>query len=343
MLQIANDTPFQVKMAVFADPEGIECVYAAVKATFTLPPKDVALADKQAPVVLVDEYRGDPASSSLKYAGDMTLQKPATDVVLLGHAYAPEGQAPTSLVTLQVGELKKSVQVFGDRVWKPGFFGHKMTKPEPFEKMPLVYERAFGGSDPEPRDPNKVDNEPRNPIGRGLVPKNSRLPAKGIALPNLEDPAHLIRRAGDRPAPACFAFTCGHWEPRRQLAGTYDEAWTKTRAPYLPLDFDPRFFQSAAPELIAPEFLTGGEPVEIVGAAPAGPLRFALPVCTVEMIFHLDGKESRAEPRLDTVVFEPDEGRFTMLWRARQAVDKKLMRLSQLVIACREYPKRKAA
>jgi hypothetical protein len=341
MLQLKNHTPFQCSLAVFPSADGVECAYGVVKATFAL--KDGTVAPEKAPIVPVDEHWGEPGASSLKYAAEMTLTKPGTDVLLLGHAYAPGGRTREMEVTLKVGALAKTVRVFGNRTWKSGLLGYKISEPEPFEKVPLKYELAFGGTDPNPRDPKAVDYEPRNPVGRGLVPKNSQLSAEGIALPNLEDPRQLIAGLKDRPAPACFAPTCGHWEPRKSYAGTYDQAWTKKRAPYLPVDFDPRFFQCALPDLIAKEYLRGGEPVEITGASPAGPLVFTLPVCALELVFHLDGKAHRHVPKLDTVVFEPDAQRFWMVWRACQLVDKKLLRLSELEVICPQYPKRKAA
>jgi hypothetical protein len=340
MLQVNNQTPFQRALVVFPNPDGVECAYAVVKATFVIGRGGVDLAAEQLPVVPVDEYWGEPGASSLKWASEATLMKPSTDVLLLGHAYAPDERAKQADVTLKVGPVQKTVRVFGERRWQRGILGAKVSDPEPFEKLPLRYELAFGGTDPRPRDPAKPDFEPRNPVGKGLVPKNSDVPADGLALPNLEDPRQPIRSASDRPPPACFAPVCGHWEPRKSFAGTYDEAWVKKRAPYLPQDFNPRFFQSAPPDLVAPQPLQGGEPVEITGAAPGGPLRFPLPRCSLRVTFRMDGRDQDQPPVLDTVVFEPDAGRLWMVWRACQVVDKHLLRLREVEVRCPEYPRR---
>jgi hypothetical protein len=343
MLQIQNHTPFQSTLAVFPDPAGVECVYGVVKATFRLPPDKVTIAEEQLPLVVVDEFWEDPAKSSIKTPGEMTLTKPATDVLMRGHAISTAGKTVSLDVSLKVGEVQKTVRVFGNRVWKPGLLGFKMSDPEPFEKIPLKYELAFGGVDPQPKDDKKIDYEPRNPVGKGLVPKNSKLATDGIALPNLEDPRELIGSARDRPAPAGFGPLSGHWDPRKSYAGTYDDGWIKKRAPYLPADFNPRFFQCAPPDLIAKGYLKGGEPVELLGVSPKGPLQFKLPVCTLEIIFDLDGKQHRHAPNLDTVFFDPDAGRFWMVWRACQVVDKKLLRMKVMEIYCKEYAKRKVA
>ena len=301
------------------------------------------LSQEQDEIVLVDEPWGDPLASSLKTASEMTLVKPATDVLLRGHAYAPGGKATHVDVSLRVGPIQKTVRVLGDRVWKPGVLGYKASEPKPFDRMPLMYELAYGGTDPQPLDSAKVDHEPRNPIGRGLVPRNSRLAGDGIPLPNLEDPKRLIRTPKDRPAPVGFGPIAGHWEPRKSYAGTYDEAWTTSRAPYLPFDFNPRFFQAAPPDQIAEGYLKGGEPVEILNATPGGKLSFHLPTCSLDLVFRFDGQGLQHAPNLDTVGIDPDSGRLWMIWRTCLVVDKKLLRMSAVQVSCSEYPKRKGA
>jgi hypothetical protein len=343
MLQLNNPTHLKCSLGIFPNPEGIECIYAVAKATFAVVHGRVVPAEEQVQITIVDESWGDPLNSSLKSASEMTLVKPSTDIILIGHAYAPKGRARETAVRLRVGELDKTIWVFGDRVWLPGVLGHTVSDPRPFDRIPLRYEFAFGGTDPDPYDTEQPDYEPRNPIGRGLVPRRSRLPTDGIPLPNLEDPDHLIQTPGDRPVPACFAPVCAHWEPRRSFAGTYDDTWQKKRAPYLSADFDPRFFQSAHPDLITREYLKGGEQVEIVGASPIGTLKFLLPTCRPRMIFHWDGREIEQGPNLDTVIFEPDDARFSIVWRACLVTDKKTLRLSELEIICPEFGQSEAA
>lgn len=337
MLQLNNRTPFKASLGLFPNEEGVDCAYGVVKATFQLSAEGVALAKEQNALVATDEFWGDPKSSSLKCAAEVGLAKPATDILLRGHAYAPNGRATSADVRLQVGGLEKNIRVFGNRIWESGLFGLRISSPEPFQKIPLKYELAFGGTDAQPQDENKTEYEPRNPIGRGLIPRKSRAPAKNTPLPNLENPYELIKSAKDRPAPACFGPVCAHWEPRKSYAGTYDQAWMKKRAPYLPADFNPRYFQVAPSDLITKNHLQGGETVEIAGATPEGRLRFQLPRCTMEVTFHFDGHAFACAPRLDTICFEPDEKRFTMVWRARQIVDKKVHRLRELEVRCREF------
>src|SRR5262249_28789207 len=146
-------------------------------------------------------------------------------------------------VALKVGWLEKIVRVFGDRVWTRTLGLYSISTPRPFDRMPLVWERAFGGVDRSAENPADHVAEPRNPVGRGLFRHVGGEPPPsmdGAPLPNLEDPTSLVERPFDRPPPACFSWIAPSWAPRRKLAGTFDEAWKERRSPRLPADFDRR-------------------------------------------------------------------------------------------------------
>ena len=68
--------------------------------------------------------------------------------------------------------------------------------------MPLVYERAFGGSDHTHEKLKKQGTEMRNPVGTGFR-KNSDAVA-GVPLSNVEYPGHLVGSWSDAPPPAGF-------------------------------------------------------------------------------------------------------------------------------------------
>src|SRR5690606_34208976 len=106
-------------------------VYVTVKATVTLRPR-LALAAEQVPPNMADEYHGDPAVSSLRAPTEFHLEKPGTDVLLIGSARAPNGRAvQRMLVGIAVAERQKRIQVTGDRVWRNG----RPSDPAPFESM----------------------------------------------------------------------------------------------------------------------------------------------------------------------------------------------------------------
>lgn len=332
MLQLKNNTPFEAAIAVFPDENAIDTLYATVKATFTMENK-LEVAAKQLPVAMADEYWGEPGQSSLKLASELHLTKPSTDIVMIGEACAPDKRPVVQLdVMLVVADKKKMIRVFGDRCWDDAIVGLKMTPPASFESMPLVYERAFGGiHEVDPEKP-EVLFEPRNPVGKGFKGKRGKDELKGMPLPNLEDPLQLITKPGDQPAPACFGFVAPSWEPRKSFAGTYDEAWQKKRAPFLPLDFDSHFFNAAHPDLICKDYLKGGEPVSIFNMSPRGQLKFNLPVCELETEIRIAGNIEQPSLNLETILFEPNEFRFSMIWRSEVKCDKKALKVEQIDI-----------
>jgi hypothetical protein len=321
MLQLANKSPFAVAISILPNRDGIDTLFIVVKATFTLTPH-VALAEQQTRVVLADEHWGEIDKTSVKYASETHLGKPGTDVVLVGQAWARERRPITeSGVMLQVGHQKKTVVTVGDRVWR----GTSPSPAKPFVSIPLRYERAYGGSH---MLGDRLYCEERNPVGVGFVATGSKSRLDGQPVPNLEDLHHRIGTLGDIVPPAGFGFIAPSWQPRRQFVGTYDETWQKTRAPYLPADFDMRYFHAAPQEMVFAHPLTGGEPVMVAGAAPEGPIAFELPRCRLDLRVALARKElTPSPPALETVVIEPDDNRLCLSWRSQLPCDKRTLKV----------------
>ena len=84
----------------------------AVKCTFDIRPDgSTEVAKEQPPVLRVPEYIGEPAKSSLKHEADLVLTKATTDVVVIGHAYAPEGRPLAQMEAgFRVGPVQKIVR-----------------------------------------------------------------------------------------------------------------------------------------------------------------------------------------------------------------------------------------
>jgi hypothetical protein len=213
-----------------------------------------------------------------------------------------------------LAELEKVVRVFGDRQWERS----APSLPAPFVRVPLVYERAFGGVlEVEAAPPI---TEERNPLGVGLAIAHRRA-ERGDLLPNLEDPKQLLAE-GVVPTPAGFGGIPPAWLSRRTLAGTYDAAWQQKRCPYLPSDFQPRYFNCAAEGLIFDRHLQGGEPLSLEGVSARGRLETVLPRCTLETVFVLCGERNVQPNRLQTVLIEPDENRMCLTFHADFPCDK---------------------
>ncbi|HSP78881.1 MAG TPA: DUF2169 domain-containing protein [Myxococcaceae bacterium] len=311
-----NETPLVLEPLYLADEEMQPLLVLVVKATYAIGRDGLTLAEEQEPVNVAGEYWGEPESSSYRYEPECAFFKPATDVVLVGHAHAPAPDTRELLVALQVGPVRKGVKVVGDRTWYRSMGSISATRPQPFERMPLRYERAFGGWDRTGEDPAKHRFEPRNPVGVGFRASHRNF-EEGLRLPNLEDPEQPVQRFGQVVSPAGFGFTSPNWQPRAAYAGTYDEAWDKSRKPMLPKDFDRRFLSAASPGLVAPSYLKGGEPVTVVNASSLGRLSFSLPGVAPKITVVLAGAEDAHPPlNLDTVILDTDEHRLFLLWRA---------------------------
>ena len=314
MWQLENRTPFAAERTWTRGRDGAEIWLVAVKCTYDIRPDGTTeVAADQPPVTLAPAYMNPdaPAQSSLKYDMDLVRTKTTTDILVHGHAYAPFGRPVTELeVGFRVGPVTKRLRVVGDRFWRHG----SISSPQPFTRMAMVYERAYGGVDPSTRDTPTPQWDVRNPIGTGFAASASGI--DGMRLPNIEYPDQPITRWKDRPAPAGFGPICAHWQPRASFAGTYDEKWERERQPLLPADFDDRYYQCAPIDQQAPEFLRGGEPVVLVNLTPEGDLRFNLPRTFLGFdTFFVGGeRQHHPKPALHTVIIDADARRVSLVW-----------------------------
>lgn len=323
-MELVNDIGWPAQMALLPDRDGRETLLVVVKGTFTLERGGCRPADEPVPLTLADEHSGEPGLSTVRCESDFALEKPATDVLLLGHAWAPRGRAKESRVKLQAGPAGCEARVHGDRHWSVVLGLPKVSSPEPFERIPLCWERAFGGTQIQKGGDEVEGAEERNPIGTGFVKGRGASAIDGVALPNIEDPSELLKRPGQRCAPAGFGVVGRHWLPRRPLFGTYDEAWKRDRMPLPPVDLDPRAFCAAPQPLQARPHLRGGETVVAEGVSPDGPLRFELPRVAHRWEVRIANDWTGLTPLLDTLILEPDEGRVALVWRARLDVHNRL-------------------
>lgn len=159
---------------------------------------------------------------------DAGIPKSASEVLLAGHAHPSEPTTHQS-VGVELRGRRKTVHVVGDRVWRNGV----PTEPAPFERMPLSWDRAFGG-----------EGFARNPLGRGFVGRGD---PEGVPLPNLERPGAMIRSPRDTPEPAGFGPFGPDWPQRMEGLGTYDQRWLEEDFPGFARDIDWRV-HNVAPE-----------------------------------------------------------------------------------------------
>jgi uncharacterized protein YjbI with pentapeptide repeats len=307
---IYNVTPFAAVTMAWQLRPPRDSMTVIVKGTFTLVPDGAATAREESEVPMGDVFAGDDPQKSLVYPSDLVIWKPQADVVLLGHAVAPGGSSPAAEVRFQLGEGERRIQrrvvVFGERRWEKSMLVTVPTSPRPFERMPLVAERAFGGPGFD-----------ANPVGVGW---KGAAGSDGVAfLPNIEDPERLVKGPGDRPSPMLVGPVSMFWKERWSKVGTYDAKWVKTRWPYFPEDFDWHFFQHAPPKQRLP-YLVGDEAFEITGMHRehprlSGTLPGIAPRVFMQRTETTGGAFEEVLLRLDTVTFQVDTLTLTLVWR----------------------------
>jgi hypothetical protein len=303
-MAVINDTPFVIHCGEQLTADG-EMWLTLVKGTFALrhgATDLVTLPEHEARSVRAAFITwSDPITTPPKYPCDIGPLKRATDVIVVAKGYAPGHKpAPAFDVGVTVGALHKALRVFGLRVWQQR--GAGLSSPRPLLEQEIRYDFAWGGLDAS--DLGDPVGDMKNPVGNGVV-RDVAMLSDRIA-PCIEDPNDPIRSVLSKPAPAGFGPLGPHWSPRREHAGSYDEAWLRDQAPLPPRDQDPRHFQCASPGLIADPPLTGGEPVKLTNLTPdAGHVMFALPKGGAAITHSIDGKAAgHFEPHIDTLVID---------------------------------------
>jgi len=151
MADLENSTPFGARVMPSCGRDGDDLLLIVIAARFRLPTPGQAtnleISSSQEPPPLSDEFVGEPGLSSIRRPGQSAYTKPATDIHVVGHAYAPNGAPVTRMgVAIRVGPCSVDLLVHGDRVWQRALGGQvKPSAAAPFVRMPLVWERAFGG------------------------------------------------------------------------------------------------------------------------------------------------------------------------------------------------------
>lgn len=235
---------------------------------------------------------------------DMVLKKQHGTFALAGKAYAqPFGSATEKMaIHAQLGQLEKTLYVFGNRHWEQGLTGWKISEPQPFFEMPVDLEHAFS-------------------------PTSTPLQV-GSPLPNIELPSQLIHSPTDCPTAATFrALAVGAPEKQRWL-GRVDEAWQQQHFPWLPIDTDPHWFDGVPADQTQPAYWQGNENWSVTGMnaeqhTVSGTLPALRPRLLVQQL-STDGvnatRISEARLDLDTVWLFPNEQRVLLWYRAAVSV-----------------------
>ncbi len=304
VVPIVTDAPLSVASYAWQINPPDDVLIVVVKASFDLVRDGIAALREEPDLLSGDVFVDDDLERALDSASDFAILKPEVDVLVRGHVYAPvldDGRRAATVMQAAVrmrGEeqtLDHSIAVFGDRTWGTSL----PSEPEPFEMLPLRYDRSFGGPDFGP-----------NQVGLGY---------KGKRLPNFESLANLIKSPSDSPTPVCLGALHPQASSRWGLVGTYNRAWLKSRWPYFAEDFDYRFFQSAHPAQRM-KTVVGDERYELVGLHPShsvfrGKLGGAKARAFVAVSKRAGGGFVEVPLRIDTVTLVPDDNAVHVVWR----------------------------
>jgi hypothetical protein len=329
MWLLDNMTPFAAERTWVRDQGGAEIWIVAVRCSFVIEAdgKQV-LAPDQAEVSRVPKFSGEPGLSSLVDECDLVHTKKKTDVLVYGCAYSPPGKTTTRQdVRLKVAQIDKTLRVHGDRRWEKSLIGVDLSAAEPFTQIPIVYERAYGGTDRKDPDPKKHRWQRYNPIGTGFATRKEHLVNE--AGPNIEYPNRPYKD-WETGHPAGFGPIARHWAPRVGFAGTYNGDWENTRKPLLPSDFDELFYQCAPEDQQVDGFLKGGEVVELRSLTPDGFLSFRLPRISLSFSTNFyDGTNAQHRAVFHTLNLYPDQRRFEMVWHSQLPSHHKVNKLKE--------------
>lgn len=324
MTQLINNTRGVSAWTVRYGVEAEERLVLALRATWDIRSDGRLVAiEKEPDLTLIDAYRDDPTKTSLLREAELAPAKPSTDIVVMGRAIAPERGTKQMQVSLACTGLPTSTLfVHGEREWKKRLIGHALSEPKPFESCELMWELAAGGMD-EASTPPASDQ--RNPVGVGLRGTKTKAPQEELPVPR------ITASAEDLVTPVGWGFVAPGWLPRVTYAGTYDKAWQEDRFPLLPEDFDPRFFQTAAPGLTSAKPLKGGEKLRVTGCHKSGDVSCTLPAIAVSarVAFH-KGDELTCPLTLATVLLEPNDRRLTLLWRGEVNIHRRLEQMLEM-------------
>jgi len=308
MWDVQNRTPYAAARNWVRDKTGRHFWVVSTKATFDIKDGSPRLADVQRSPALAPEYSGEPGASSLRCDSDLLLVKVGTDIIAEANAHAPGGRACESMeVALRCGPVDKRLRVKGKRIYFSQLGDVAASDPSPFETMPITYEWAYGGVDFGDPDPLEHRIYALNPVGKGFAVKRERL--ENQLAPSIES------AAGGEARPAGFGPIDASWSPRRELAGTFDDIWTRQKKPLLPDDYDPLFASCAPEDQRTSVPLRGAEPVELLGMTAPGVWRFTLPKIYLAYVTYFGRRSEEHRGHLATVLLCPERSQVELVWQ----------------------------
>ncbi|MDC3961944.1 DUF2169 domain-containing protein [Polyangium jinanense] len=243
------------------------------KATFAFAPDAPMSRASPQPILREEVHHGDNPARSVRFTSDLVPYLARADVLFTGHGYAPSAR-----LQIHAGErvlLDKTILLKDARA---------------SQRMPIVYERAFGGP-----------GVPDNPLG-------------------IDEGEPTILTPGDPRRPAGFGPIARAWPARKRLLGSTSRSILEGRVAEIHSGFDGAYFQSA-PLDQQTDFLRGDELVVLEGLHPSLP-RLVTRLPGLRGVARIHGLSAFGIPDgqpmdlcIDTLRIDGDEQRCTVVCR----------------------------
>lgn len=271
-------------------------VTCVLKSTFRFVPDKPMDTIESDDIIVSELHHRENPSRSIRATSEVVPYLPRVDVFLTGHAYAPAGHQATRMTVRlsiyhSIALLEKKIDVVGDR---------NGTDLVPFQRIPLVYEKAVGGI-----------GDALNPWGTGKSP--------GSALPNLIHPKDPDVVVGFGP----IARGLRH---RKTLRGSMTTTALDESFIEFPNEFDWNYYQAApADQQLAS--VVGNEWIILEGLHPKLPriasrLPTVRPIATVFGINPAKPEVAKAvQARIDMICIDADELKCSVIGRAVIPID----------------------
>lgn len=358
-----NSTPFQAASFAHGAADGAAQQILLVKGTWRLVSGKLAAADRQLPLlrdaitvrlfalplepVQCAALKGCEHEIWTRFESDYTPPKPCFDLLINGWAQTNDAKAYQRIPCAVEFNAKRLLDLHGHapRHWsRAAVLDPAIEAALPVHRVPMLYPFAFGGCGPrEQRDQNERDPKANTPAAPARWPHNqygmgyhhAAKAARQMPLPWIEFPKKPIRHWNDTPPVLALGHTSVADLPRRALQGTFDDVWRTRRAPALPLDFDPRSRNAAAEPLQLATCPKAGDVLTLLNLGPGAHHTIRFPSLRLEaQAERADGTRLTSHwPVWDTLIAEPEEDHFALVWRA--AIPDPGGRLSRITLLAR--------
>ncbi|BCR03030.1 hypothetical protein DESUT3_00990 [Desulfuromonas versatilis] len=319
MLELDNRSGWAAGLYPGWSRDGRRQMTVVVKAAFRFE-ENGRLAPCEAPPAIeeADRYWSEPGRSSLAAACETVPFKAGGELLVSGTARPARAGATVMEVAVGLRRAddrfwEKKLRVFGPRRWEKGLLGISASHPGPLQPLPLRYESAYGGIDPN----HEEQLYELNPAGQGYSQKGWRV--KGMALPQIEIGPRFISAPTSRQTPAGFGPIAPFWKPRLSLFDKLDlEAVAWGGCPF-PLEVAPELYNAAPPDQRFDGPFSGGEALHLKGlveGAPPEGILVQVPRILPDLRLAVDGRTEALRAACDTLLVDTDARQLCLLWRS---------------------------